>query len=60
MKNDLECIHHINRYLIKYKNDYEKRKIIRMYLTSKVGSVLNKNRGLLSSFLDFQLGVLSI
>lgn len=60
MKKDIESILTINQYLINHKNDYEKRKLIRMYLTSKLDKILNKNKDIISPFLNFQLGFLSV
>ena len=59
MKKDLESILNINRYLVRHKNDHEKKQLIRMYLTSKLDRILNKNRDILSPLLNFQLGLLS-
>ncbi len=61
MKNDLESILAINRYLLNSKNDIKKKEIVRGYLTSKLNSMLESpKKEVVTSLFNIPLTLLSL
>lgn len=58
MKKDIETILAINRYLVDKKFDVRKSKLVRDYLTSKVGSMLSSRNNSVKK--EFNTSILSI